>query len=143
MLNLAFVPQGSNQSGQAGKSDSVKATIQSNTDNHKIDKSAKDFEALLLSNWFEKAYESFGALPESDNEDELGAGGGQFQGIAMQGLATAITNSGGIGIARMMADHLRKSADHLAETPDPARSIPAVRVDALPAMIETNERNSR
>lgn len=121
----------------AAKQVAAPTHTQSEADDRKIDKSSKDFEALLLNSWFQKAYESFGSLPGSDDPDELGAGSDQFQGIAMQGLATAIVNAGGIGIAKMMADHLRKSTHSSGSIPDPTRSIPALPADIPPDTIET------
>lgn len=119
------------------------SNVQSGADNRKIDQSSKDFESLLLTAWFQKAYESFGALPGNEDADELGAGSQQFQGIAMQGLATAIVNAGGIGIAKMVADHLRKSgADHGA-IPGSTRTIPAVPAEISEETIENSSADGR
>jgi len=79
-------------------------------DKAKIEKSAKDFESLLLSNWLQQAEESFAKLPGGDNEDDADSGREQFQGIAMQSLGTTLTNAGGIGIARMISRNLNQTA---------------------------------
>jgi len=146
MLNLSLLVSPANPSQKPSGATSASTSAKSNAENRKIDKSAKDFESLLLGSWLQKAYESFGSLPGDDSGDELGAGSEQFQGIAMQGLASSITNAGGIGIAKIMADHLRKAAHPSAGSQDPIPPIPAVStlpVDSFPASIETDDTNSR
>jgi Rod binding domain-containing protein len=81
------------------------------TENSKIEKSAKDFESILLGSWLQQAEQSFGSLPGGDDEDDADAGKEQFQGLAMQSLGTSMTAAGGIGIARMIARQLHKAAD--------------------------------
>jgi Rod binding domain-containing protein len=81
------------------------------TENSKIEKSAKDFESILLGSWLQQAEQSFGSLPGGDDEDDADAGKEQFQGIAMQSLGSSMTAAGGIGIARMIAKQLHKAAD--------------------------------
>lgn len=127
------------QSAAKAASDSK---LQSDSDNRKIDQSSKDFEALLLTAWFQKAYESFGALPGNQEADELGAGSEQFQGIAMQGLANAIVNAGGIGIAKIMEDHLRRSG-HNEAVPDSTTTIPPVPANISQEMIESSSADGR
>ncbi|HEY0786910.1 MAG TPA: rod-binding protein [Acidobacteriaceae bacterium] len=90
----------------------------------KIEKSAHDFESILLGSWLEQAEQSFATVPGGDGEDE-DTGKGQFQGIAMQALAGSLTRSGGIGIAKMIAQHLHASAEREAQA---ARSAEAKRV---------------
>lgn len=143
MLNLSPLVSPANT---ASAPSSAPAPASSDAENAKIDKSAKDFESLLLGSWLQKAYESFGSLPGEDDGDELGAGSEQFQGIAMQSLATSITNAGGIGIAKIMAEHLRKSAHASAAAHGVVPAIPAVSTlpaDSFPASIETDDSNSR
>jgi Rod binding domain-containing protein len=78
-------------------------------DQQKIERSAKEFESILLTSWLQSAEKSFGTVPggdpESENEDP---GKGQFQSYAMQAVATALTKAGGIGIASMIVSHLGK-----------------------------------
>jgi Rod binding domain-containing protein len=81
------------------------------TENSKIEKSAKDFESILLGSWLQQAEQSFGSLPGGDDEGDADAGKEQFQGMAMQSLGTSMTAAGGIGIARMIARQLHKAAD--------------------------------
>jgi Rod binding domain-containing protein len=80
-------------------------------DDARIDKSARDFESILLSGWLQGAEQSFAKVPGGDDEDDEDPGKEQFQGIAMQALGSAMTADGGIGIAKMIAQHLHKAAD--------------------------------
>lgn len=86
-------------------------TAVASTENAKIEKSSKDFESILLSNWLGQAEQSFGSVPGADAEDDADSGKEQFQGIAMQALGASLTSSGGIGIAKMIAESLHKTAD--------------------------------
>lgn len=74
----------------------------------KIEKSAKDFESLLLSNWLQQAEQTFARLPGADDDEDPAKD--QFQGIAMQSLGASMTASGGIGIARMISKNLHEHA---------------------------------
>jgi Rod binding domain-containing protein len=96
------------------------------TENSKIEKSAKDFESILLGSWLQQAEESFGSLPGGDDDDDADAGKDQFQGIAMQSLGSSMTAAGGIGIAKMIAKQLHKAADAqatVAGTAPPAHPL--------------------
>lgn len=86
-------------------------------ENRKIDRSAREFESLLLANWLQHAYDSFGTVPGGDGEFDLDSGHDQFQALAMQSLGEAIGAAGGIGIARMIAGRLHKAQDARAEAP--------------------------
>ncbi|MGD0938446.1 MAG: hypothetical protein ABR905_01955 [Terracidiphilus sp.] len=79
--------------------------------NSKIDKSSKDFESILLSSWLQQAEQSFGSLPGAEEDEDADVGKEQFQGIATQALGSALTASGGIGIAKMIANSLHKAED--------------------------------
>jgi Rod binding domain-containing protein len=79
-------------------------------ENAKIEKSASDFESILLGSWLQQAEQSFGSVPGEDNED-ADSGKDQFMGIAMQSLGTSMTASGGIGIAKMISNSLHKAED--------------------------------
>jgi len=81
------------------------------TENSKIEKSAKDFESILLGSWLQQAEQSFGSVPGGDGDDDEDAGKDQFQGMAMQSLGTSMTASGGIGIAKMISTQLHKAED--------------------------------
>ena len=79
--------------------------------NTKIEKSANDFESILLGSWLQQAEQSFGSLPGGDDDDDADVGKEQFQGIAMQSLGSSMTAAGGIGIAKMIAKQLHKAED--------------------------------
>jgi Rod binding domain-containing protein len=81
------------------------------TENSKIEKSAKDFESILLGSWLQQAEESFASLPGADDDGDADPGKEQFQGIAMQSLGNSMTAAGGIGIAKMISRQLHKGAD--------------------------------
>ena len=81
------------------------------TTDQKIEKSAKEFESILLGSWLQQAEKSFGSLPGGDDDDDADAGKEQFQGMAMQSLGTSMTASGGIGLAKMISIHLHKAED--------------------------------
>jgi Rod binding domain-containing protein len=79
-------------------------------ENAKIEKSATDFESILMGSWLQQAEQSFGSVPGGDDED-ADSGKDQFMGIAMQSLGTSMTASGGIGIAKMISNSLHKAED--------------------------------
>jgi Rod binding domain-containing protein len=79
----------------------------------KIQKSAREFEAVLLSHWLEQAEQSFASVPGSDSDPDQDPGKDQFHAIAMQAVGTALTGGhGGLGIAAMVAKHLQAQAAH-------------------------------
>jgi Rod binding domain-containing protein len=91
------------------------------TDASKIDKSAKDFESILLGTWLQQAEQSFAALPGGEDDDDADPGKDQLQAIAMQSLAASMTEAGGVGIAKIIAAQLHKAEDaRLAKAADPA-----------------------
>ena len=94
-------------------------------ENAKIEKSAKDFESILLSNWLQQAEQSFGSLPGAEEEEDGDSGKEQFQGIAMQSLGASLTASGGIGIAKMIAKSLHKTEDARVERESGTHPAPA------------------
>jgi Rod binding domain-containing protein len=86
------------QSAQGGKSET------------KIDKSAKEFESMLLSNWLQQAEQSMATVPGAEDDEDAGARD-QMMSLGVQSLATSMTNSGGIGIAAMISKALHSVAD--------------------------------
>jgi len=89
-------------------------------ENAKIEKAAKDFESILLGSWLQQAEQSFASLPGGDDEGDADVGKEQFQGMAMQSLGTSMTDSGGIGIAKMISKQLHKAEDsRIADTAKP------------------------
>jgi Rod binding domain-containing protein len=89
-------------------------------ENAKIEKSAKDFESILLGSWLQQTEQSFGSLPGAE-DDDADSGKDQYAGIAMQALGTSMTAAGGIGIARMVSKSLHRAEDarvaHAAKIP--------------------------
>jgi len=65
---------------------------------HKLLKAAQEFEAHLISSWWEEA--------EKDIDDRsggtLGSGLDGLKGFAMNAVAMGIVGAGGLGIARMI-----------------------------------------
>ena len=81
----------------------------------KIQKSAREFEAVLLSHWLEQAEQSFASVPGSDEDPDADPGRDQFHAIAMQAVGSALTGGhGGLGVAAMVAKHLEVQAAHKA-----------------------------
>lgn len=79
----------------------------------KIQRSAREFEAVLLSHWLEQAERSFASVPGSDQDPDQDPGKDQFHAIAMQAVGGALTGGhGGLGIAAMVAKHLQAQAAH-------------------------------
>ncbi len=97
----------------AEKLESLKKTDSGNA--AKIQKSAREFEAVLLSHWLEQAEQSFATVPGSDEDPDADPGRDQFHAIAMQAVGSALTGGhGGLGIAAMVAKHLEAQAAHKA-----------------------------
>ena len=95
----------------AQASDNLKKTDPANS--AKIQKSAREFEAVLLSHWLEEAEQSFASVPGSDQEADTDPGKDQFHAIAMQAVGSALTGGhGGLGIAAMVARNLESRATH-------------------------------
>lgn len=92
-------------------------------DDAKIAKAGSDFESILLGSWLQKAETSFASVPGGDEDADADVGKDQFQGMAMQSLAGALTASGGIGIARMITEHLTKASQKEAG----AHPVPAAK----------------
>jgi Rod binding domain-containing protein len=86
------------QSASSGKSDT------------KIEKSAREFESMLLSNWLQQAEQSMASVPGADDDEDAGARE-QMMSLGVQSLATVMTASGGIGIAKMISKALHSAAD--------------------------------
>ena len=86
------------QSAPGGKSDA------------KIEKSAREFESMLLSNWLQQAEQSMASVPGADDDEDAGARE-QMMSLGVQSLATSMTASGGIGIAKMISKALHSAAD--------------------------------
>ena len=81
----------------------------------KIEKGAKEFEALLLSGWLQQAEESLATVPGAEDDDDEGARD-QMMSLGVQTLAESMTANGGIGIAAMIT----KAMSAMAEKAQPA-----------------------
>jgi Rod binding domain-containing protein len=90
-------------------------TLQPNGDDARIDKSAKDFEAMLLGTWLRQAESSFATVPGADSDEDAGTKD-QMMSLGVQSLAKSMVDAGGIGIAKMIATALHRQADK-AENP--------------------------
>ena len=78
-----------------------------NKDASKIEKSARDFESILVGQWLEQAEKSFATVPGDDpDKKNQDAGQDQFRSIAFHSLAEGLTKAGGFGIASMITRHL-------------------------------------
>lgn len=96
--------------------DALQKSTAAANDDKKIDKSAKDFEAILLGNLLQGAEDSFAKVPGTDEEDaDSDPGSTQFVSMAMQSLGTSLSGSGGIGIAKMIAKTLHRTEDFAAQ----------------------------
>src|SRR5215475_2064008 len=86
-------------------------SIKGSNSDAKIDKSAQEFESMLLSTWLQQAEQSMASVPGA-NEDDDGSGGQreQIMSLGVQSLSAALAASGGIGIGKMIAHSLHAAA---------------------------------
>ena len=98
---------------------SLASMTPSSKEDAKIEKAGKDFESILLGSWLTQAEQSFAKVPGGDGEDDDDSSKDQFQGIAMQALAGSLTASGGIGIAKMITQHLHSASTHSQQAASP------------------------
>ncbi len=103
---------------------------QGKADDGKIEKSAQEFESMLLSTWLQQAEQSMATVPGAE-DDEDAAGRDQMMSLGVHSLATSLAASGGIGIGKMIANALHKAADsaagatHGAAAPGDGAAAPA------------------
>jgi len=88
-------PSAAAASGQASD-DALKSTPVG----RKLMKAAQEFEANLLSSWWEEAEK--GIHDSMGGEQGLGSGFDGLKGLAMHNMAMNMVKSGGIGISRMI-----------------------------------------
>jgi Rod binding domain-containing protein len=81
----------------------------SGNDDAKIEKGAKEFESILVGSWLQQAEQSFATLP--GGEDDQDPGRDSMMSFGVQTLSTAMTASGGIGIAKMISKAMHAQAD--------------------------------
>ena len=86
----------------------------------KIEKGAKDFEAMLLTTWMQQAEKSLATVPGAEG-DEDAAGREQMMSLGVQSVAQSLAAHGGIGISRMIAKAMHSAADKAdAQASNPA-----------------------
>jgi Rod binding domain-containing protein len=87
-------------------------TIKAGNNNAKIDKSAQEFESMLLGTWLQQAEQSMGTVPgANDDDDQNGGQREQIMSLGVQALSTALAASGGIGIGKMISHALHATAN--------------------------------
>jgi Rod binding domain-containing protein len=96
------------QSRQDSMIQQMKSSNGSN-DDAKIEKGAKEFEAILVGSWLQQAQQSFATVPGADDDQD--AGKEQMMSLGVQTLATSMANSGGFGIGKMIAKAMHANAD--------------------------------
>jgi Rod binding domain-containing protein len=114
------------------REDSMMKSVNSSggkSDDARIDKSAQEFESILLGSWLQQAQQSFATVPGAEDDDDAGTRE-QTMSFGMQSLATSIAASGGIGIAKMVAKALHAKADGASDatssgTTSPEQAQPA------------------
>ena len=104
----ALVPAKEAQVTTLHHSSNNQSGLPSDAASQKINKSAKDFESILIGNWLQHAEETFARAPGSDEDDDEDATTQMQQGLVIQPLAEALTNSGGLGIAALIAKQLAR-----------------------------------
>lgn len=91
----------------------------SSKDDKKIEKSATEFESMLLGSWLQQAEQSMATVPGAE-DDEDAAGREQMMSLGVQSLAGGLAASGGIGIGKMIAQALHHAADKGQAAAEPA-----------------------
>jgi Rod binding domain-containing protein len=81
---------------------------------------ATEFESILLSQWLQGAESSFGSVPGADDDED--AGDEQMKNFAVQALAKSFSDSGGIGLAKIVSSALAHTE---AATPKPQPPPPS------------------
>src|SRR5580704_1939644 len=94
------------------------------TDDAKIEKGAKEFEAILVGSWLQQAEQSFATVPGADEDQD--PGGQQMMSLGVQQLATAMAANGGLGIGKMIAKAMHHNAElaNASAAPQPASGVP-------------------
>lgn len=110
----SLVSQAQNSILQSREESSLRQmqSAQGVNDNGRIEKGAKEFEAMLLNSWLQQAEQSMASVPGSDSEDEEDVGRQQMMSLGVQALSSSLAASGGIGIANMIANALHSKADN-------------------------------
>jgi Rod binding domain-containing protein len=78
----------------------------------KIDKGAKEFEAILVGNWLQQAEQSFATLPGTDDDDgDKDVASDSVMSFGVEALSKSLAASGGLGIGKMIAKAMHAAAD--------------------------------
>ena len=101
------------------------------SDDAKIEKGSREFEAILVGSWLQQAEQSFATVPGADEDQD--PGGQQMMSLGVQQLATSMAASGGIGIGKMIAKAMHANAEK-ANLPS---ATPAAQAE--PARIQENK----
>src|SRR5580658_7648347 len=120
-LNLAGAQTTALETRQDRMLQQLKAPATAN-DDKKIEKGAKEFEAILVGSWLQQAEQSFATLPGA--EDDQDPGRDSMMSLGVQTLSTSMAASGGIGIAKMVAKAMHAAADKAAAQPEAGNSTP-------------------
>jgi len=120
-FNLASAQTTALESRQNRLLQQMKSPASAN-DDKKIEKGAKEFEAILVGSWLQQAEQSFATLPGA--EDSQDPGRDSMMSLGVQTLSTSMAASGGIGIAKMVAKAMHAAADKAAAQPEAAGSTP-------------------
>ncbi len=104
--------------GQASTAQASEDALRNTPAGRKLLKAAQEFEAHLISSWWEDA--------EKDLDDRsggaLGSGLDGLKGLAMNAVSMAVVGAGGLGIARMifhsLEPALRRNLQDSGQIPD-------------------------
>lgn len=101
-------------------------------DDAKIEKGAKDFEAMLLTTWMQQAEQSLATVPGAEDDDDA-AGREQMMSLGVQSVAQSLAAHGGIGISRMIAKAMHSVADKAdSQTSSTAPNPENLKIDKKP-----------
>jgi Rod binding domain-containing protein len=85
-------------------------------DDKKIEKGAKEFEAILVGSWLQQAEQSFATLPGAEDDEDPGHD--SMMSLGVQTLSASMAASGGIGISKMIAKAMHAAADKVTTQPE-------------------------
>jgi len=110
-------------------------SVRASNDDAKIDKSAQEFESMLLSTWLQQAQQSMATVPGADDDSDDSSGmKDQMMSLGVQSLSATLAADGGIGIGKMIAHALHGAADHRkAEEGQPSQGVTGETPGALGA----------
>ena len=121
--SLALQAQAGLMQSQENRLTRQVAAAQTDPGDGKIEKSAREFEAMLLSNWLQQAEQSMATVPGAEDEDDGASGREQMMSLGVQSLAASFASSGGIGIASMIAKALHSAADKQQTAADQGAAV--------------------